>query len=259
MTGKKFTAIAIALVFILAIGATGAWAAEDFMRNTQGYGVGAWYASMYGQVTSGTQSFSLRQDLGITDSFASNVDINWQFDDRWGLDVNHVWAKGSTSRFTTPSGFVFEGNNVAAGDILNSSVKLNMLSLLIRYSLVRNEDGQFDIGISPRLLKAEASVYDVTTGTSILNEDKTVFFALPALSGKQRISERIYFDGNAQALSLEGNRMVDLRADLRWNFQHPGWFATLGYRYVDARVELTGNRVGTIHWNGPVLTVRKEF
>ncbi len=254
---KKVALFAIALLVVM--GAGWAWAADDFMANTQGYGFGAWYTSIYGQVTSGGTTISARSDLGLTSGYGIVADANWQLGDKWGIDLNYTYLKSKRDKFSSPKTYNFEGKVVTVNDQVDTSLSLSVIKGLIRYSIVRNEDGQLDLGVAPLYVNADVNIYDRTRNLSLVNENKGAFFALPSLSGKQRLSERLYFSGYAQGLSVSQQRMIDVRADLCWNFQHPGWFATIGYRYTDIKVNLSGNRKATVHWNGPMITLRAEF
>lgn len=263
---RKITTLTIVLLLTLALTTAAGWCDDNFMRHTQGYGAGAWYTSIFGEIkgpdgTGTIQTASLRGDLGIKNALGYNVDAEWQFSEKWGANVNYSYVKAESNNFVAPRNFNISTPNgvqaVAINDRLNTTIKNTTTTFMLRYNLWRNEDGMLDVAVAPKFISMESVV--IRNNQTIWNESRSRVIPCVGLSGKQRMSDRLYFDGYAVGIGYNKNHLIDIRADLRWNFQQPGWYATLGYRLYDMRVDLDNNREAKANWNGPVVTIRHEF
>ncbi len=251
---------AVMVIFALSMGS--AYAADDVMKATQGYGAGAWYTSIYGEVRDNAgNTVSARSDLGHDNALGFNGDLDFELSDKWGLGLNFFYVKSTSTGYRVNRTINYAGTVVPVNDTVTSTIKTTTTTLAIKYNLARNEDGQLDIQLSPKMITFEANARAATAGNLFTPVDETVFIPTIGLSGKQRLSERLYLYGNVEGMGYKSNSLIDARADLRWNFQHPGWFATLGYRYYQVRLNDINNTINraSLHWNGPVATLRYEF
>jgi hypothetical protein len=256
---KKFTAFAVALLLVAAFCTTSV-SAQDFMHNTQGYGAGVWYVSTFGNFADGVnQPVSLRQQLGIRRGWGLNGDAEWQFTDKWGANFNYSRVEMTSTNHVVPTEFTYGAATVAAGQRVDSTINFSTASLMLRYNLYRTPDGTIDFAVAPTLVNYDGTVRRAGTTTAVIDETQNVFIPTVGFSGKQRIAESLHLTGSIVGMGHRDNRLIDFRTDLLYNFQSPGWYATLGYRYYDVRVTPSANRQATQNWNGPLATIRYEF
>jgi hypothetical protein len=272
LTGRKLTAFSLTLVLAFLLCASAGWSSSDFINSTQSYGVGAWWNTVYGSVTYGS-TMNLRGDLGMKEGKpAVVVDAEWQFNDKWGAKFDYFYVKhtgSSTSARTT----LFNGAQIIAGDRMASTLSISTASLMAKYSLYRSEDSKLDVLGGVKLMSIdltiakEGNVNPVVAPAFNFSLRPTQNF-MPAIgiSGKQRISDRIHMFGDFSGMFDVGNNggvsngyVADLKAGLRYQFQHPGWYLTLDYRMFGANVQRTNGNASKIWWNGPAVTIRYEF
>jgi len=259
LSARKLFVFSLVMICALILSAgAGFCSTEDITTSSQGYGAGFWYASVFGQATDANgNTMSLRSDLGLKNAAGLNADLNWQLGEKFGADLNFAWMKGEKKNYRNPNAFVFNNNFVPANSLVNSTMKLTSTTVCVRYSLVKTQDGQLDFGVAPKFINFESTV--TTPGRTIFSQNKSILVPCLALQGKARMSERIYIDGVFHGMKYKDNQLLDFRADLVWNFQHPGWCATIGYRVYDLKAKLDNNQRGKVNWNGPLVTLRYEF
>lgn len=270
---KKLAAIAIIMLMALAICANGAWADEakmapansgDFMSATQGYDANIWYTSIYGDLTDVFGNVTkLRGDLGLKHGWAYGANMNWEFSDKWGADLNFFTESKTAVDQIAPRNYFVNTTFIPAGALTTTKLTLTNVDLLIRYNLARSSEGRFDIGVAPKLTTMDVSITQrpntAAASTAVYAKNTSVVIPVVGLSGKQRIAERLYLDGKLEGMFWKSQHLVDFKADMRYNFQYPGWYGTLGYRIYDAKVDMKNGMTGKATWNGPFASIRYEF
>ena len=265
MTSRKVVAITVALFLAFACCVSNAWA-HDFINSTQGYGVGVWFTSIYGNVDY-DNSLSLRGDLNLKNAVGINADAEWQFNDKWGLSLNYFQLQEEGSQ-TMGRNTTFNGRAIVRGDRLHAKLTLSTVSFMVRYNITRTEEGTLDVGAGGKFMDMDLHIRkDASTVPGFnfnLNPSATLYPVI-GLSGKQRIAERVYLFGDFSGIfdvgsgEIKNANMYDFRAGARWQFQEPGWYATFEYRAFGTRVSRTNNNASNIYWNGPAFTIRHEF
>jgi len=261
----------VALLAIFTLSASNAWSADDFINSTQSYGAGVWWTTLYGNVNY-TNALSLRGDLGLKQSASFIADAEWQFSDKWGATVNYFVQK-TTGSNNIGRNTVFNGANVLAGDQFNSVLNTSIVNLMARYSVVKTEDSRLDLQAGAKWISMDLSISKlanpvlpaVAPAFNFSLKPAASFLPAIGLSGKQRISERVYMFGDFSGIfnvgtgSITKGNLIDLRAGVRYNFQHPGWYVTGEYRYFKTQVTRTNGNSVNLNMGGPAITVRYEF
>lgn len=271
LTSRKLAAFLITLLLAFFLCATSAWCSDDFINSDSGYGVGIWWTTVYGDVKYGS-TLNLRGDLGLKQGQpAINLDAEWNFNDKWGAVVNYFYVK-QTGASTAGRSQIFNGAQILTGDRMNSSLTVSTASFMAKYNLYRSEDSLLDVQAGGKLLSTTLNITKAGNINPVLapafnfSLKPTVSF-MPAigLSGKQRIAERIHVYGDFTGMFDVGQSdvkqgwLTDFKAGLRYNFQHPGWYLTLDYRYFGTWVERNNGNHAKINWNGPAVSIRYEF
>lgn len=265
LTSRKVVAFTIALFLAFACCVSNAWS-NDFINSTQGYGVGVWFTSIYGNVDYGN-SLSLRGDLNLKQATGITADAEWQLNDKWGLSLNYFQLQDEGDQ-TMGRNTTFNGRPIARGDRLHSKLTLSTVSFMFRYNITRTEDGTFDVGAGGKFMDTDLSIRkeaSIVPGFNFTLHPSATLYPVIGLSGKQRIAERVYLFGDFSGMfdvgsgDIKNANMYDFRAGARWQFQEPGWYATFEYRAFGTRVSRTNNNASNIYWNGPAFTVRHEF
>ena len=268
---KKLAAFSITLLLAFALCASAAWSSDDFINSTQGYGVGVWWNTVYGDVTYGTK-LNLRGDLGLKNGKpALNLDAEWKLNDKWGIGLNYFHSRHDGDS-TAVRNQVFNGAQILAGDKMSSRLTLDTISVLAKYNLYRSEDSTLNVLGGAKFISADLSITKQATVNPVLAprfnftlKPSTSFYPALGLSGKQRIADRVHIYGDFTGMfdvgggNVKNGYFMDFRGGLRYNFQHPGWYLTFDYRTFGSRVERNNGNKSRIWWNGPAVTLRYEF
>ncbi|MCE1248012.1 MAG: porin family protein [Firmicutes bacterium] len=265
MTGKRVIGFVVVLFLALTFCVNSAWS-YDFINSTQGYDAGVWFNSLYGNVNYGN-SLSLRGDLNLKQATGFTADADWKFNDKWSLGANYSYMS-TTGDQTINRNTTFNGRPIVRGDRLHSKLTLSTLSFMFNYNIVRNEDSTLNAGVGARYMNLDLNIVkdpSVVAGFNFALRPTASFIPIIGLSGKQRITERIYLFGDFSGMfdvggnDIKNASLYDFKGGARWNFQEPGWYATFEYRAFGTRLSKNNGDSSNIYWNGPAFTVRYEF
>jgi len=265
LKSNKIITFAVALFVVFVLCASNAWA-HDFINSTQGYDAGVWFTSFYGNVNY-TNSLSLRGDLNLKNAVAFAADGEWRFNDKWGLGISyfHVTEEGDQ---TINRNTVFNNHPINRGDRLHAKLTLSTVSFLLRYNITRTEDTTFNVAAGARFFDFDLDIRkdpSLVPGFSFNLKPSATLLPAIGLSGKQRMTERLYIYGDFSGIfdvgggDIKNANMYDFKAGLRWNFSEPGWYATAEYRCFGTRVSRSNGNSANIYFNGPAVTIRYEF
>ncbi len=268
---RKLTALSVAFLLAFVLCASAAWSSDDFINSTQGYGVGVWWNTVYGEVVYGTK-LDLRDDLNLKNGKpALNLDAEWNFNDKWGMTLNYFHARHDGSS-TAARSQVFNGAQILAGDRMETKLRLDTVSVMAKYNLYRTQDSVLDLQGGAKLISSDLSIHKQATINPVLAprfnfslKPTTSFYPALGLSGKQRIADRIHIYGDFTGMfdvgggNVKNGYFLDFKGGFRYNFQHPGWYLSFDYRTFGSRVERNNGNKSRLWWNGPAINLRYEF
>lgn len=262
---RKIAAFAVALFLTCVLCVSNGYC-YDFINSTQGYDAGVWFTSLYGNVNY-TNALSFRQDMGLKQATGFVADADWRFNDKWGFQVNY-FGLSTTGDSIMDRNTTFNNRPINRGDRIHSKITLSTVAFMVNYNVAKTEDSLLNVMAGGRFINLDLNIVkdpSVVPGFNFTLCPAATFVPAIGLSGKQRISGRIYLFGDFQGIfsvgggDIKNGNMYDLRGGARWQFQEPGWYATFEWRSFGTKVNRTDNTSCNINWNGPAVTVRYEF
>lgn len=262
---RKITVFVVALLLACMFSVSSAWS-HDFINSTQGYDAGVWFTSLYGNVKYG-QELSLRGDLDLKQATGFVADGEWKFNDKWAISVNYAYME-TTGDKAIGRNLNFNNRPIVRGDRLYSKLNLSTVNFLVHYNIYRTEDSTLNVAAGARYMDISLNIRkdaSIVPGFDFKLSPTASFIPSIGLSGKQRITERIYAYGDFTGIfdvgsgDIKNANQYDFKGGLRWNFQELGWYATCEYRAFGTRISRTNDNSANFYWNGPAFTVRYEF